>query len=341
MKLRTFTALLLAAIMLFALTACGSQAADDSSSDQQQEQQDTTTNESNEFRVGMECAYAPNNWQESEATDSNVPVENVAGTYAEGYDVQIAKAIAEGLGKELVIVKLSWDGLIDALNQGQIDAIIAGMMDTAERRESINFSEPYRETTYGLMVLADSPYLNATSIQDFSGAAVLGQQGTALDDVIEQIEGVDHLSPVGSVPDMISRLQQGTCDAIVINVENAQGYLLPTRTSAWSPSMRAAASRCRPRAPAWVCARATMNSLIRSTPSFPASTTTPAPPCGRQPSTASPSNIPRTAAAFSRGGGYAKHSRDNALRTIKEETPWQHPPRPGRTSSPGITVMFI
>jgi len=152
-------------------------------------------------------------------------VENVAGTYAEGYDVQIAKAIAEGLGKELVIVKLSWDGLIDALNQGQIDAIIAGMMDTAERRESINFSEPYRETTYGLMVLADSPYLNATSIQDFSGAAVLGQQGTALDDVIEQIEGVDHLSPVGSVPDMISRLQQGTCDAIVINVENAQGYL--------------------------------------------------------------------------------------------------------------------
>ena len=186
MKLRTFTALLLAAIMLFALTACGSQAADDSSSDRQQEQQDTATNESNEFRVGMECAYAPNNWQESEATDSNVPVENVAGTYAEGYDVQIAKAIAEGLGKELVIVKLSWDGLIDA--------IIAGMMDTAERRESINFSEPYRETTYGLMVLADSPYLNATSIQDFSGAAVLGQQGTALDDVIEQIEGVDHLT---------------------------------------------------------------------------------------------------------------------------------------------------
>ena len=301
MKLRTFTALLLAAIMLFALTACGSQAADDSSNDQQQEQQDTTTNESNEFRVGMECAYAPNNWQESEATDSNVPVENVAGAYAEGYDVQIAKAIAEGLGKELVIVKLSWDGLIDALNQGQIDAIIAGMMDTAERRESINFSEPYRETTYGLMVLADSPYLNATSIQDFSGAAVLGQQGTALDDVIEQIEGVDHLSPVGSVPDMISRLQQGTCDAIVINVENAQGYLASNPT------------------------------------------TTPAPPCGRQPSTASPSNISHAPPPrFSRGGGYAKQSIETPrLRTIKEETPWQHPPRPGRTSSPGITVTFI
>ena len=225
MKKASRFAALLAAVMLFALTACGSQSGDDSGNDQQQEQQDTATNESNEFRVGMECAYAPNNWQESEATDSNVPVENVAGAYAEGYDVQIAKAIADGLGKELVIVKLSWDGLIDALNQGQIDAIIAGMMDTAERRESINFSDPYRETTYGIMVLSDSPYLNATSIQDFSGAAVLGQQGTALDDVIDQIEGVDHLSPVGSVPDMISRLQQGSCDAIVVNVENAPGYL--------------------------------------------------------------------------------------------------------------------
>ena len=63
------------------------------------------------FCLHRDRAYAPNNWQESEATDSNVPVENVAGTYAEGYDVQIAKAIAEGLGKELVIVKLSWDAV--------------------------------------------------------------------------------------------------------------------------------------------------------------------------------------------------------------------------------------
>ena len=226
MNLRRTIATLLAALMLLALTACGAgttSPAQDANAPA--EETDPPTTESSQFRVGMECAYAPSNWQESAATDTNVPVENVAGAYAEGYDVQIARILADQLGKELVIVKLSWDGLIDALNQGQIDAIIAGMMDTAERRESINFSEPYRETTYGLMVLADSPYLNATSIQDFSGAAVLGQQGTALDDVIDQIEGVEHLSPVGSVPDMISRLQQGTCDAIVINVENAQGYL--------------------------------------------------------------------------------------------------------------------
>ena len=228
MNLRRLTASLLAAVSLLALTACGAPA--DSTPAQEDSQQisaaeSQTAPEGGEFRVGMECAYAPSNWQESEASDTNYPVENVPGAYAEGYDVQIAKIIADQLGKELVIVKLSWDGLIDALNQGQIDAIIAGMMDTAERRESINFSEPYKETNYSMMVLADSPYVNATSIQDFSGAAVLGQQGTALDDVIDQIEGVDHLSPVGSVPDMMSRLQQGSCDAIVINQESAPGYL--------------------------------------------------------------------------------------------------------------------
>ena len=226
MNLRRTIATLLAALMLLALTACGAgttSPAQDTNTPA--EEADPPATESSQFRVGMECAYAPSNWQESAATDTNVPVENVAGAYAEGYDVQIARILADQLGKELVIVKLSWDGLIDALNQGQIDAIIAGMMDTAERRESINFSDPYKETIYSMMVLAGSPYENAASIQDFSGAAVLGQQGTALDDVIDQIEGVEHLSPVGSVPDMISRLQQGTCDAIVINEESAPGYL--------------------------------------------------------------------------------------------------------------------
>ena len=156
-----------------------------------------------QLRVGMECAYAPSNWQESAASDTNVPVENVPGAFAEGYDVQIARIIADYLGLELVIVKMDWDGLIEALNQGQIDAIIAGMADTAARREAINFSDPYHSTIYGLMVNAGSPFENATSIQDFSGASVLGQRDTMLDTVIDQIEGVNHLTAVASVPDMI------------------------------------------------------------------------------------------------------------------------------------------
>ncbi len=178
-----------------------------------------------QLRVGMECAYAPNNWQEMSPSDTNVPIENVPGGYAQGYDVQIARAITGQLGLQLVIVKLDWDGLITALNQGQIDAIIAGMMDTAERRQAINFSKPYHATVYGMMVNKGSKYEGAQSIQDFAGASVLGQKDTALDWVIDQMQGVNHLPGVASVPDMVARLQQGACDAIVINVENSTGYL--------------------------------------------------------------------------------------------------------------------
>ncbi len=178
-----------------------------------------------QLRVGMECAYAPSNWQESAPSDTNVPIENVPGAYAEGYDVQIARIIADYLGLELVIVKMDWDGLIPALNEGQIDAIIAGMADTAARREAINFSDPYHSTIYGMMVNAGSPYENATSIQDFSGASVLGQRDTMLDVVIDQIEGVNHLTAVSSVPDMIARLNQGACDAITVNMESVPVYL--------------------------------------------------------------------------------------------------------------------
>ena len=75
------------------------------------------------FTVGMECAYAPFNWTESEKSDTNHPIDGTK-LYAEGYDVQIAKKIADQLNRRLVIKAIEWDGLIAALESGQIDAII-------------------------------------------------------------------------------------------------------------------------------------------------------------------------------------------------------------------------
>lgn len=172
------------------------------------------------LRVGMEAAYAPYNWQATAATEYTIPIENVSGAYADGYDVQIAKTVADGLGLEPVAVKLEWDGLIEALGQGQIDVIIAGMTATPEREESIDFTDPYYVGTYGLMVQKGSAYEKATSIADFKGAAVLGQKDTLLDTVIDEIEGVNHLSPVPTVPDQISNLLAGSCDAITFDVGN-------------------------------------------------------------------------------------------------------------------------
>lgn len=177
------------------------------------------------LRVGMEAAYAPYNWQTGDETDYTIPIENVDGQYADGYDVQIAKIVADALGLEAVAEKLEWDGLIPALQNGQIDCIIAGMTATEEREESVDFSEPYYVGEYGLMVQQGSPYENATSLEDFAGAAVLGQKDTLLDTLIDEIPDVNHLTPVATVPNQISHLLEGTCDAITFDTGNAKGII--------------------------------------------------------------------------------------------------------------------
>ena len=230
MNMKRVFALLLTLARALSLAACGAKKEEAPAEAPAAETPAEAPAERRQIRVGMECAYAPNNWQEDSSTDLNVPIENLPGFYADGNDVQIARHIADCLDADLVVVKLAWSGLIEALNQGQIDMIIAGMADTEERRQSINFSEPYKTTEYGLMVNGDSEFADATTLADFAGASVLGQKDTMLDTVIDQIEGVNHLPAVDSVPNQIARLEQRTCDAIVVNMENTPGYLATNPT---------------------------------------------------------------------------------------------------------------
>ena len=71
--------------------------------------------EDNTFKVGLEAGYPPFNWTQMDDSNGAVKIDGSA-EYAGGYDVEIAKKIAEGLGKELVIVKTEWDGLSTSIN---------------------------------------------------------------------------------------------------------------------------------------------------------------------------------------------------------------------------------
>jgi putative lysine transport system substrate-binding protein len=195
---------------LFGLASCGVGSADDSES----------------VRVGMECAYVPYNWEEGSPSADNVALENHSGFYADGYDVQIAKKLAEGMGKEAVFVKIGWDGLMTALNQGQIDLIVSGMLDSPEHKQAADFSDTYavNKTEYTILVKADGKYASANKLSDFSGASILGQKGTRLDTVIDQIPDVDHVSPVDTIPAMLDRLLKDTVDGIVINADTVAIY---------------------------------------------------------------------------------------------------------------------
>lgn len=209
-----------------ALTGCGpSTETTDSSSTSSSSSSTSNFGSDGKMRVGMEVAYPPYNFQVSQSSDNTIPVEGESNAYADGYDIVFAKKIADAFSLQPVAVKMEFSGLVEALTNGTIDIICGGMTATDERRQSIDFSDPYWDGHYGLLVKKDSKYANATSLSDFKGAAVLGQRDTLLDDVIDEIDGVNHLTPVDSVPAQLSAVNQGTCDAITFDVENKKGLL--------------------------------------------------------------------------------------------------------------------
>ncbi|MBQ8293573.1 MAG: transporter substrate-binding domain-containing protein [Bacilli bacterium] len=176
------------------------------------------------FTVGMECGYAPFNWTESVKTDTNYPIDGTS-LYAEGYDVQIAKKIAENMGCRLVVKAIEWDGLINALEAGQIDAIIAGMSDTEERRLSVDFTAPYYRSTHVLVMNKDSKYVNGKTLDDFAGANVQGQLETLYDSLIDQLTGVNHMTPLSSVPEIITSIKSGRTDITILEEPVAKGLI--------------------------------------------------------------------------------------------------------------------
>lgn len=167
-----------------------------------------------QFRVGMECDYPPFNWTQVEADENSVPIEGGMG-YAGGYDVEIAKQIAAALDKELVIVKVEWDGLIQKLNADQIDAVIAGMSPTAERKITVDFTDAYYNSDLVIVVRKDSPYADAATLEDFSGAKITGQLNTFHYTVIDQIPGVQKMPAMDTFPTMTVALTSGAIDGYI------------------------------------------------------------------------------------------------------------------------------
>lgn len=169
--------------------------------------------EAGKIVVGMECTYAPYNWSQPTASDTTVAIAD--GLYADGYDVQIAKLIAQSLGVTLEIKPIEWNGLIEALNAGTIDMVIAGMSPTEERKLSIDFSDTYFDSNLVMVVKKDSTYASATKIADFAGAKITGQLNTFHYAVIDQIEGVSKQAPMEDFAGLIQSLKSGAVDGYV------------------------------------------------------------------------------------------------------------------------------
>lgn len=176
------------------------------------------------LKVAMECSYAPYNWTQPDDSNGAVPISG-SSDYAYGYDVMMAKHIAEELGYNLEIVKLDWDSLVPAVQSGTVDCVIAGQSITSERLQSVDFTEPYYYATIITLVRQDSPYAEAAGVSDLAGATCTSQQNTIwYDTCLPQIPDANILPAQESAPAMTMVLKSGGCDLVVTD--------MPTGTAA-------------------------------------------------------------------------------------------------------------
>ena len=188
------------------LTACGSNAVNN-----------------NTLVIGMECAYQPFNWTQTKSNEFTLPIDGTS-EFADGYDIAIARYLSEDLNRPVVIKRINWDDLIPSLQSDSINMILAGMSSTAERRQTIDFTDPYLESDLAFLIRTENlPAGNSASnpatyqelLNLFNGKSLVCQSGVVGDDIIDSYfvsaEGVtiNHSSPLPTYPLAALDVQQG------------------------------------------------------------------------------------------------------------------------------------
>ena len=205
--MKRFIALALVALAAFSVSAGGSN--------------ESSALDDNTLSVAMECGYAPYNWTQPTDANGAVPIAD-SSDYANGYDVMMAKYIAEQLGMDLEIVKLDWDSLVPAVQSGTVDCVIAGQSITSARLQMVDFSDPYYYASIVCLVKDDSPYVNAKGVSDLAGATCTSQMNTVWYDVcLPQIPDANILPAQDSAPAMLVALEADRVDLICTDMPTA------------------------------------------------------------------------------------------------------------------------
>lgn len=207
-NMKNIIKVLLFSFLSVILAACGNSSTTEEDGDGAEQASGDT------LYIGMEAAYPPYNWTQSDDSNGGLPIQN-SSEFANGYDVHIAQKISEATGQPVEIVKTSWDGLVPALQSDKIDLIIAGMTPTNERREAIDFTDSYYDVQFTMVMKEGSPYEDSTGISDFDGARVSGQQGTLHYDILSQLEGADVQQALKDFSSLRVALESDKIDAYV------------------------------------------------------------------------------------------------------------------------------
>lgn len=172
------------------------------------------------LRVGMECAYAPFNWTQKDGENGAVAISG-SKEYDNGFDVMVAKKVAEQLGMDLEIYKIKWDGLIMAVNAGKVDAVIAGMSITEKRKMSVDFSNVYYRAGIVALTTRSGPFAKAAKLEDLAGVSATAQLNTIWYEMIDQIPGVRKQPALDTLATMLVALSSGKVDVVICDIPTA------------------------------------------------------------------------------------------------------------------------
>lgn len=178
------------------------------------------------LNVVMSAGYAPFDWLQDD--DSNGAFKTENGSYINGYDVMFAEKLADAFGLKLKITQVDWNGLILSIQTGKADCAIAGMSITDERKQSVDFSEPYYNADLCVVVDGSGSYAGAKNLTDLKGARITAGQGTVWYDVLDQVRDYADVQPAmnaSSFAQYITAINADKLDAFSCDIPSAKSLI--------------------------------------------------------------------------------------------------------------------
>ncbi|WP_300752876.1 basic amino acid ABC transporter substrate-binding protein [uncultured Brachyspira sp.] len=150
------------------------------------------------------------------------PFEYREGDNIVGFDIDLINEIAKLIGAEIEVVDMQFDGLLPALEAKKIDLIVAGMTATEERKQFVNFSEPYYNSKQSIVVLSNNT--DISSFDNFAGKKVGVVLGYTGDILVSEMTNVE-VQKFNATSETILALKSQKVDAVVLDYEPAKNYV--------------------------------------------------------------------------------------------------------------------
>lgn len=206
MKLKKFAALLLAAVMTLSMAACTKEEGQAGGGEKEEEK--------DQLVLGTSADFAP--YEFHKMVDGKDTIL--------GFDVALAKKIAEEMDKELVIKDMDFNSLLNELNNGSVDFVAAGLSPDEERKKQVDFSDPYYFGEQCCIIRKEDAE-KYTSLESFKDQQIAAQTGSIQEGIAKEQFTGSVLVSLPKLPDEIMSLSSGKVEGVIVEVAVANGFI--------------------------------------------------------------------------------------------------------------------